>query len=277
MTTTNPTAAATFPVRDLKFPLGGDIPRYWHPAGAAVTRFFDNLSLFFPDGERFFVEAVKTFRHQVRDPKLADDVRAFIGQEAMHTREHLRYNQRLAQQGIPAAAMEARVGRLLAHARRTTPPLARLAITAALEHFTALMAQMALANERVLHGADPRMAALWRWHALEEGEHKHVAFDVYREVGGPYWRRVLTMFGATLVFWTKVLEHQMRLMHADGTLFSWREWRTLIRFLFVSPGALRGLLRHYLSYYRPNFHPNQLADRELLEHWRLALGTAALR
>jgi predicted metal-dependent hydrolase len=266
-------AQAGFPVRDFRFSTGSEVPRHWQPAGAAVTRFFDNLSLFFPNGERFFVEAVKSCRDQVRDPNLAEEVRAFIGQEAMHTREHLRYNEMLEAQGLPARKMQERVGRLLARVRRTAPPMGRLAITAALEHFTALMAHMALEKEGVFGGAHPTMAALWRWHALEEGEHKHVAFDVYRSAGGSYLRRVAAMIGATVVFWAKVTEHQIRLMHADGILFSVSEWRSLWRFLFVSPGALRGLLRRYLTYYRPSFHPKQLEDRALRQEWRAALET----
>lgn len=252
--------AASFEVRDLRFDTGEKIPRHWHPAGASVTRFFDNFSLFFPDGERFFVEAVKAHRDQVSDPRLAADLRAFIGQEAMHTREHIRYNQMLAQQGLPARRLEERVRQLLRFVSRRNPPRTRLAITAALEHFTALLAQMLLARPAVLDGAHPTMARLWRWHALEEAEHKAVAFDIYRQVGGPYLERVAVMIGATLIFWAKVIQHQICLMRADGILFSWREWKTLLRFLFVAPGALRGLLRPYLAYYHPQFHPNQVGE-----------------
>lgn len=245
-------------MRDLRFDTGEEIPRHWHPAGAAVTRFFDNFSLFFPDGERFFVEAVKAHRQLVSDPQLAADLRAFIGQEAMHTREHIRYNEMLVRQGLPASEMEGRVRRLLRFVSRRNPPRTRLAITAALEHFTALLAQMLLVRPAVMEGAHPTMAQLWRWHATEEFEHKAVAFDIYQQVHGWYLERIATMLGATIVFWAKVIEHQVRLMHADGILFSWKEWKALLRFLFVSPGALRGLLRPYLAYYRPSFHPNQV-------------------
>ena len=39
----------------------------------------------------------------------------------------------------------------------------------------------------IFHSADPAMAKLWRWHALEETEHKAVAFDVFQQVSGNKW------------------------------------------------------------------------------------------
>src|SRR5690606_34816671 len=61
-------------IRDLQFDLS-QVPRDWHPAGSAVTTFFDNLSLFFPPGERFFVASVKAHANRVTDPELAECVR----------------------------------------------------------------------------------------------------------------------------------------------------------------------------------------------------------
>ena len=62
-------------------------------------------------------------------------------------------------------------------------PLARLAATVALEHLTAILAAALLdGRSGSLAGADPRVAELWRWHAVEETEHKSVAFDVYAVV-----------------------------------------------------------------------------------------------
>jgi predicted metal-dependent hydrolase len=164
--------------------------------------------------------------------------------------------------------MERGVERLLAFVKRTTPARFQLAATCALEHFTALMAHMVLADERVLDGADAEMAALWRWHAAEENEHKAVAFDVYRAAGGGTVERLFVMVVASIVFWAKVLEHQVRMMRADGTLWSPREWGALGRFLFVSPGPLRRVIPAYLAYYRPGFHPWDIDSSALLETWR---------
>lgn len=258
----------TIEVRNITFELGAHIPRYWHGERRAVSAFFDNLSIFFPAGERFFIASVKAHRDQVTDPGLAAEVRAFCAQEAVHGREHERYNRMLESHGRPATRMEARVKRLLERVSRRLPARLRLAATCALEHFTALLADIVLRDPRVLEGAHPAMAALWRWHAAEENEHKAVAFDVYTAAGGNYPERVAVMLAATAVFWAKVLEHQLRLMHADGTLASPREWADLARFVFVDPGWAVQLVPGYLHYFRPRFHPWQLDNRALLERWK---------
>ncbi len=243
------------------------VPRHWHGGRRSVTAFFDNLSIFFPVGERFFVKSVRSFEGRVHDPALKEAVRAFCGQEGIHGREHVRYNEMLEAQGFPAHVMEKRVERLLSFVTRVLPKRSQLGATCALEHFTALMGEMILADPRLLEGADPTMAALWRWHSAEENEHKAVAYDVFLEAGGKYRERVLTMVGATVIFWAKVLEHQARMMKADGTLASPAEWRALFRFLFVEPGGMLSLLPRYVAYFRPGFHPNDVDTRPALEAW----------
>ena len=257
-----------FPVRNLRFPLDDEVPRHWHGGRRAVTLFFDNLSLFFPAGERFFVAAVNHYKSRLTDDKLRGEVRAFCGQEGFHSREHVRYNRMLEAQGYPAHALEARIERVLDLVTRVVPPRGRLAATCALEHFTATLAHSLLGDPEILKDAHPVMADLWRWHAAEENEHKAVAFDVYQAVGGRYLERVIVMLLATVIFWVLVAEQQLRLMRADGILWSAGEWGSLVRFLWIKPGALLAMWRLYLAYYRPRFHPWQLDNRDLLEKWK---------
>ena len=132
--------------------------------------------------------------------------------------------------------------RVLRLAARLLPASFQLAVTCALEHFTALMAHVLLSDERLLEGAHPTMAALWRWHAAEENEHKAVAFDVYKATGGSYFVRASMMIFMTLIFWALVVVQQTRLMWVDGCLFSVREWGALVRHLFVEPGGLGGIV-----------------------------------
>lgn len=268
------TASALIEVRNLRFDVDA-APRQWHPAGRSVTTFFDALSTFFPEGERFFVASVNAHREYAADVPLRDDVRAFAAQEGFHAREHRRYNERLQGLGYPAEQMERRVERLLARVRRRSPRRVQLAVTCALEHFTALMARSLLGDERMLAGAHPAMAALWRWHAAEENEHKAVAFDLFVAAGGTYAERVSVMVGASVIFWAKVVEHQARMMRVDGTLGSLREWLALGRFLFVTPGGLRRIAPDYLRYYLPRFHPRDIDSDALVDRWRREAGSDA--
>lgn len=275
MTAPHSMTAPHLEVRNYRFATGDDVPRHWHGGRRSITRFFDNLSVFFPAGERFFVASVRAFHDAVADePALRRAVRDFCAQEGIHGREHRRYNAMLAAQGLPVDDMERRVERLLARVSAKTSPRWQLAITASLEHFTALLGHILLERPELLEGADPTMAALWRWHAAEENEHKAVAFDVYLAAGGTYGERVRVMLGATLVFWAKVIEHQARLMHADGDLLSWREHARLQRFLWIAPGALPPMWRLWLTWFRRDFHPNDLDASEALAAWRASVAPA---
>ena len=258
-------------VRNFQFGLSADrIPKHWLNGRKAVTRFFDNLSIFFPAGERFFVSSVRTLEKNVTDEKLRCEVAAFVSQEGIHTREHVRYNEMLAAQGLPVAKIEARVKRILSFVAKNAPKRRRLAVTCALEHFTSLLGHLVLEDAEGLAGADPEMAALWRWHAAEENEHKAVAFDVYNAVGGKYPERVLVMVGATVIFWGLVLDHQIQIMRAEGLASSPREWADLVSFLFVRPGPLPKLVPPYLQYFRRDFHPNDIDSSAALRRWKEA-------
>ncbi len=254
-------------VRNLRFDIDGSVPQYWLGGRRSVTIFLDNLSVFFPAGERFFVRAVRAHQAFVKSDGLTQEVRAFCGQEGVHGREHERYNEMLRSH-YPIEAMEKRVQAILTRVSKRTPDLGQLGVTCALEHFTALLGGMILRDPRLLEGAHPAMLALWRWHAAEENEHKTVAYDVYTAAGGAYPMRVSTMIGATVIFWAKVIEQQARMMHASGILFSLEEWTALGRYLFVDPGGMTPLFRLYFEYFRPDFHPSHIDSTELLERWR---------
>jgi len=255
-------------IRNLRFGLGPAVPRYWHGGQRAISLYFNNLSMFFPAGERFFIASVKAHAASIHDPELLRDVRAFCGQEGVHSREHARYNRMLDAQGYPAADLERRIEARLRRIAGRISTRHQLAITCALEHFTAIMGETVLADPRILAGADEAMAALWRWHAAEENEHKAVAFDVYESVGGGYFERVWAMLGATFLFWLFVSIQQVRLMRADGCLWSLREWASLAGFLFLTPGPMRHVITKYFPYFKPHFHPWQLGDRQHLMAWR---------
>jgi predicted metal-dependent hydrolase len=265
----------TIPVRNLRFDVkDADRPRFWHAAGPAVSVYFDNLSVFFPVGERFFIQSVKAFKDKAPEgTPLADAVRAFYAQEAYHGREHRAYNARLEALGYPIARMEKRVERLLAVVTRVAPPRFQLAATVALEHFTAFMGQQLLQNPALLEGSDPELAALWRWHAVEENEHKAVAFDLFVAAGGTWAERAAAMVLAALIFWFKVVEQQVRMMKAAGLAADPGAWRELYRYLYVSPGNMRRMPGAVLDFLRPSFHPDDVDTQPLIDAWRASQDT----
>src|SRR4051812_15552389 len=163
--------------RDRRFGRDQTLRRLWHGGSVEATAIYNALSTTFPVGEAFFVESVRKFRDGA-SPRLAEEIRAFTTQEAIHSREHDAFNKRAAAAGYDLSKLEAQVEKRLA-VTRSKPPIVSLAATMALEHFTAILAHQLLANHKHLAGAEREAAALWRWHAVEEIEHKGVAYDTW--------------------------------------------------------------------------------------------------
>ena len=109
---------------------------------------------------------------------------------------------------------------------------------------------------------------LFLWHALEESEHKAVAFDVYKAVGGTERMRVWTMnflrYGFVLGMTFQVIVSMLgdRATYKRGNLRkSWRRFRR-------SPIMRRELWDQLRDYNRPDFHPEDRDTTELVERWR---------
>jgi predicted metal-dependent hydrolase len=259
--------------RDIDFGMERDIPRHWLAGDCHRTRFFDALSIMFPEGEKFFIDSVRQLQDRAAgDTELQEQVGAFIVQEALHRREHRAYNARLAAQGAPVASLEARVISRQARARHRLSARGQLAITICLEHFTAMLAHQILLHGNNLAGADERMASIWRWHAVEETEHKAVAFDLFTRVqANPvlrYLRRCAAMLWVTLLFSSDVWRFTFALVKADGRAADWRGWRRLLARQFVAPAPLLRIIPHWLAWFKPGFHPWQHDNRALLAQMR---------
>lgn len=260
--------AEAMQVRDLRLQFGGgSVPRHWLGGKKSVTTFLDGLSIYFPAGERFFIRSVKAFEPKLTDPQLREAVRLFCLQEAMHTREHVHYNQMLVEQGYPAQRIEKRVTKLLKFFSHAIPLRWQLAATCGLEHYTSVMGQLILRDPRLFQGAHPTMRDLWLWHATEENEHKSVAFDVYQAVGGNNPERLFIMIVTSLIFWTLVWTQQAEMMAADGNALSAKEWRSLFRYLFKDPGGMQELIAMTADYFRLDFHPRDTGGEQHVQAW----------
>lgn len=263
-----PTSSITVRRMDFDF---NDVPRYWLDNSPFLTHVMNALSATFPVGERFFVDAVRHYRDSISNPELKQQVSAFIGQEAMHAKEHDTYNDYALKHGIDLAGIEAELSERITFMRENFSPERQLAITCALEHFTAIMAEGMLNNPDLHEKIDPSIARLWLWHAVEENEHKGVAFDVYQEQVGDYWLRVRAMAMTTGMFIFNQARFQTRLLREDGELLKPARWLRGMNRLWGRKGWFSAMIPAYFDYYRPDFHPWQSDTRELLEHWKREL------
>jgi len=252
-------------VRQPEFDLAADVPRYWWDNDPVKTLLLAAMSSGFPPGERFFIDSVRYYQDQITDPELQKAIRGFIGQEAHHSKEHKALNGFLQERGVDLARLEREVQAFMDLMRKRFSPERQLAHTVAVEHFTALMAEEFLLKYDALEQMDPRMAPIWAWHAIEESEHKAVAFDVYKAVGGSEFVRLSEMAVVSIMFPLFTSIHVFQLMKADGQLWNLKSWAGALNYMWGKPGVFRRLLPSYFKYYSPNFHPWNHDARGLVE------------
>lgn len=245
------------------------VPRHWNAGDPVLTRFFDALSVHFPEGERFFIQSVRHFQDQVSDPKLRDDIRHFIRQEGQHGIVHDRFNDVMAGQGINIERTTANLRRFIRLTQKHLPKKYQLAMTAAFEHFTATLGEAMLKEETdMFREADPVMRAMFLWHGVEEVEHKAVAYDLYQNVaGGGYFTRASALIVGTLMVHLVVGPVFVNMLRIDGAL---RKPLVVLRGLnrlYGRHGILTGMLPEFLAWFRPGFHPWDTGMPEKVAAW----------
>jgi predicted metal-dependent hydrolase len=245
-------------VRRLLVDLQTPPARHWCGGDAFRTALFNALSMSFPVGEQFFIDSVRAGLQALRPAARAQfeaEAQGFIGQEATHRHIHALFNAHLAQQGLVNHWQK----RALRRIKRIEGVDIRawVGVTAATEHFTAIMAEYLLANPAPLQGTEPRLATLWLWHASEEIEHRATAFDLYKALGGDETWRLRLFRMVSWYFATDLLRQTINNLWHDGSFWRMTTWISCAQFLFGGDGLVRALLQPWRRYFRPDFHPSQ--------------------
>jgi predicted metal-dependent hydrolase len=257
----------TITPRDRRFGRGAATQRWWLGGDPYASALYDALSITFPKGEAYFVESVRAFRDGA-PPKLAAEIKAFTTQEVMHSREHVQFNKRAVEAGYDFSRLEADVDMRLEVSKKR-PPVVNLAATMALEHFTAILAHELLKDPRHLAGADPDSANLWRWHSIEEIEHKGVAYDTWLHAtqGWPRFRRwsvkARVMLFVTRNFIVDRTVGALDLLAQDG-ITGPRAWAGVLWNAWIRPGMFRKIMGPWFAFFLPGFHPWNVDDRALI-------------
>ena len=258
----------TITPRDRRFGRGMKQDRWWMGGDPVATAFYNALSATFPKGEAYFVESVRAFRVGT-PPKLEQEIKGFVTQEVMHSREHVQFNKRALEAGYDLSKLEERVEWRLGISRKR-PPIVNLAATMCLEHFTAILAHQLLKNPKHLRKADKESGDLWRWHAIEEIEHKGVAYDTWLHAT-KHWSRWMRwkVKAKVMLFVTRnfVVDRSigtLELLRQDG-ITGFKAWRRMLWFAWINPGMLRKILGAWLAFFMPGFHPWKHDDRNLIQ------------
>ena len=282
-------AGASFPVRRMNFEFES-VPEYWMNGSAGLTHFMTALSALFPAGEMFFIDSVRAVRQHpsIKDnAELQKEISAFIGQEAMHTQEHEDFNASAQKYGHDVATLDRYTDRAIQTTRKVfaflgkpvgiTQEMVDLTATTALEHFTATIASQLLVNNYIQElMSDETMKTMWLWHAIEENEHKAVAYDVFEGVFGKgvksYLLRTGSLVAAMAILFCVQSYFVLRLLQQDKQLN-----RAALKDIYTyayspSKGIITGMAREMIMYFKPGFHPNHHDTDALLEKWKLKLG-----
>jgi uncharacterized protein len=245
--------------KNLDFKLD-EVPRFWFGDDPFRTRMFDALSLTFPDGERYFIECVRLFRDKITDPDLKARVADFIRQEAQHGIAHDKMNKVMKEQGMPVDQFIKRLNMIFKFELTKRSPQYNIAMTAAAEHLTALMAETFYSQKETLIEAHPYVRALLAWHSIEEMEHRDVAFDVMKQVGNvpENTRKFALAFTTVMMFGFTTYRANVMLKYDGFNAFD-RFQMTLkgLPWFFGKKGMLTKMKSQYLDWFKKDFHPSQ--------------------
>jgi predicted metal-dependent hydrolase len=242
------------------------IRRHYFANSPVMSHLLTALSSTFPIGEQFFVHSVRNVRNQVKDPTLQAQIAAFIGQEAMHSKAHAEFNDAWRRDDYNLDRFQAWLARKDSYIKNLHPKI-QLAITCAFEHFTALLGGYILQHPEVLSTLDDDAMKLWVWHAIEEIEHRSVAFDVYQAVYGDDKIRKMIMRSVTTGFASLTFYSASRLFLQDqkkslpkvgGNLFG----------VYLLGKMLLQMFPEYLSYYKKDFHPAETDYSQIIQYWK---------
>jgi predicted metal-dependent hydrolase len=229
------------------------------------------MSLLFPEGEKFFIACVRDFRDQIADPELQQQVKDFMYQEGQHGMVHTAFNNRIKAQGVDVdKVLQKQKDIMFGFFRKYFSRRWTLGQTAAAEHMTALMAH-GFFSSGIMSKADPRVRAMYAWHAIEEIEHKAVAYDVLTQVAkAGYLIRILSFIQTTFTFPFHVFMVMRHMFKVDGVKNSFALWLKGLWWLYGWGGLYPRLMPHYLAYFIPGFHPWKFGDMRIYEAWERA-------
>lgn len=260
--------------RKMKFELEKHSTQDWCCNDLLISAYMNGVSLALPIGEHFFIKSIRQFETDVNNSQLKDDLKRFVAQEAIHSRQHQIYNELLVRDGYDIQAIEQRTQETLDELWEQSTPMERLALTIALEHITHVLGDQVLSHPERLADWNPEFRAFWLWHSAEEIEHKAVCFDLYQQLGGTYLMRCKALVIATSrmleVFWKS--QHDLMQQNCQLLGLKMPSKSQIIKanmaFNFGQNGIFRGCQSTYSQWFMPNYHPWKHDNRQELNNWK---------
>lgn len=245
------------------------LPKYWNDNSPFKTHFLNALSLTLPECEKFFIETLKHYSKQITDPTLKLEVKEFVKQESHHRLAHKKYNDWLISQNLPVNRLQNSTNFMWNQVRSKINKRSWLALTICVEHITVVYASVFMSHPEILEKMHPQFEQIWRWHAIEELEHKSVTIDVWNEVEGSNFYKNLAMMLVLPMYMWYVGKNTIVLLHADNQLWKKETWKDMISFLFnKNTGLLNKSFKMWLDFLKKDFHPTDHDHSSILASYQ---------
>jgi len=243
------------------------VPQYWFLNNPILTNIENVFSIIIPAGERFFIRSVRSFEGQVTDPEQKGLIKAFMLQEGLHSQAHTKFNNSMKNFGVDVDRETKYFEKVLRGFERRLPKKTQLGMTAFLEHLTAAGAHGILDNPEFDEMYAPEMLSFWRWHAVEELEHRAVAFDLLKVAKIGYFHRVFSAILVLILLAAPVVKIFRRIMKDDSVTVT----REMVKQARETNRKLMGpQVRMSVKYFKPGFHPWDIENPKYLKAWYAA-------
>ena len=267
------------PIRHMKFDFDPQQIDYkFYMNAELASAYFASLSIFLTYGEDLVIDTARYHRNLIQDPLLKQRVTSLIGQEALHSKLHEELNDAFLQVDLPVKLFRTWAGWVFDYGFNRLPQPMKLSLMAAIEHFTAVLAEYMMNHEDIFfESQDEKQRAIWMWHMLEESEHKDIAFDVFQTLSNNYALRIAGFFPAliTILVLISVASLLVPFYRNPKNLISlsyWQDMRRSVGLIFgLKDGVYGSSIQHIFDYLRPDFHPNDHDTSAFLAYYKQRL------
>lgn len=267
------------PIRHMKINFKAETlnPRFYLNSELA-SAYFSSLSIFLTYGEELVIDTARYHRKFLQDARLKQRVTALIGQEALHSKVHEELNEALKEADFPVQLFRSMAQFVFNYGFNRLPQPMKLSLMAAIEHFTAVLAEYMMQHEEIFfHSCDDQQRAIWMWHMLEESEHKDIAYDVFQDLSNHYGLRIAGFFPAFITILVLIMAAAcfVPLYRRPKNLISFNYWRSVPegwQLLFgLKKGVYGSSWKHIFAYLHPRFHPNDFDTTAHLAYYKIRL------
>jgi len=239
-----------------------NIKKYWFHDSVFKSSLGDASSIIIPRIERFIIHTVNRFLPTVSDQKLKAELTNLLHEETSHARVHDAYNAMLKREGYKINLSLKLEDSMFSFLEKFSSPLSNLGVCMCTEFFTLIFAKHTI-EQKIFdeEGVDPRLKRVWLWHHMEEMDHRSACYDLFKALGGGYFRRLYCMVIVSLTFFFLLHLNHILLLHQNGGLYRPRiMWRGMW-YLFGPNGNYVNSMKEWYKFFKPSFSPNEIVIR----------------